>query len=278
MVELIKDSVDTVKGLIKQVFGAPKKVGLVLGGGGARGIAHVGVIKVLVENKIPIHLIAGSSSGALFGALFAGGMNPYDMARAAKATDWGKLVRLRFSLAEPVSAAGIEKLVIDNIGNKNIEDLRVPLSIVATDLNLGERVVISRGNAAKAVHASSSIPGIFSPVRFQGRLLADGLIVDNLPVQVARGMGADFIIAVDVVPAVELTKWDPTVASVIERAMDISCRSAAVHAKELADVVIEPVRKNISATSLDHADELIKMGEEAALKALPSIKDKLRLS
>ena len=273
----IDNSVQKVKGIIDQVLGRPKKVGLVLGGGAARGDAHIGVIKVLVENKIPIHCIAGTSSGALFGALFSGGMNPYDMAKQARQTDWMKLVSFKLSLAGPVLGVGIEKLVIDNIGNKNIEDLRIPLTIIATDLKTGERVVINHGNIAKAVHASSAIPGVFSPVQFQGRLLADGLVVDNVPVEAARAMGADFIIAVDVIPNVVLDGWSPNMLNVIERAIDINCRRASESAKTTADIVIEPIAKNISPRALDRSDELIKMGEEAANKVIPQIRAKLRI-
>ncbi len=274
----LETGVQKVTGLIKQVFGISHKVGLVLGGGAARGEAHIGVLKVLVENKIPIHFISGSSSGALFGALFSGGMNPYDMAKQASHTDWMRLVKFRLSLSGPVSGEGIEKLIIDSIGNKNIEDLRIPLNIIATDLKTGERVVIKNGNVAKAVHASSAIPGVFSPVQFQGRLLADALIVDNVPVQAVKDMGADFIIAVDVVPNVILNGWSPNVLNVIERALDISCRKMSETAKKTADIVIDPVEENISGWSLDMVDRLIKLGEDAANKALPQIKAKLNIS
>ena len=274
----MENSVEKVKDIIKQVLGIPHKVGLVLGGGAARGVAHVGVIKVLVENKIPIHCISGTSSGAVFGALFAGGMNPYDMAKQAKITDWMKLVSLKLSRTGPVSGGGIEKLIIDNIGNKNIEEMRIPLSIVATDLKTGERVVFTHGNVAKAVHASSAIPGVFSPVHFQDRLLVDGLVVDNVPVTAARDMGADFIIAVDVVPNIKLDKWVPHMFNVIERAMDINCRRMSEAVKKTADIVIDPVEEDVSALSLDRAEELIKMGEIAANKALPQIMAKLNIS
>lgn len=269
--------IQKVKGIIQQVFARPQKVGLVLGGGAARGDAHIGVIKVLVENKIPIHCIAGTSSGALFGALFSGGMNPYDMAKQARQTDWMKLVSFKLSLSGPILGEGIEKLVIDCIGNKNIEDLRIPLTIVATDIKTGERVVINHGNIAKAVHASSAIPGVFSPVQFQGRLLADGLVVDNVPVEAARAMGADFIIAVDVIPNVVLDGWSPNMLNVIERAIDINCRRVSEAAKKTADIVIEPISKNISPRALDQSDELVKMGEEAAKRVIPQIRAKLRI-
>ncbi len=278
MADIVENSVEKVKGIIKQVLGIQKKVGLVLGGGAARGVAHVGVIKVLVENKIPIYCIAGTSSGSLFGALFAGGMNPYDMAKQACQADWLKLVSFRLSRSGPVSGEGIEKLIINNIGNKNIEDMRIPLSIIATDLKTGERVVMTHGNVAKAVHASSAIPGVFSPVKFQDRLLADGLVVDNVPVTAAKDMGADFIIAVDVVPNVILDGWVPNMFNVIERAIDINCRRMSEDLKQTADIVIDPVDKNISALSLDRAEELMKMGEIAANKALPQILAKLKIS
>ncbi len=273
----VKDGVKKVGDAIKNAFRPSKRVGLVLGGGGARGVAHIGVLKVLIENKIPIHYIAGTSSGAIFGALFSGGMNPYDMAKEAKEENWLKLVKLSLSLSGPVTGSGIEELITRNIGDRNIEDLRIPLSIIATDLKSGEKVVITKGNIAKAVHASSAIPGVFSPVKFQGRFLADGLIVDNVPVTTAKAMGADFIIAVDVVPDVNLDGWDPNVLNVIERALDINCRIMSDEDKKLADVVIDPLKTNYSALSLEKAAELIKLGEAAAIKKIPEIKAKLNL-
>ncbi|MFH1709869.1 MAG: patatin-like phospholipase family protein [bacterium] len=273
----MENSVQKVTGFLKQIFGGPQKVGLVLGGGGARGVAHIGVIKVLAENKIPIYCITGTSSGAIFGALFSGGMNPHDMAKQARHADWMKLVKFKLSKTGPVSGEGIEKLITGNISCKNIEDLAIPLNIVATDLKTGERVVIDHGNIAKAVHASAAIPGVFSPVQFQGRLLADGLVVDNVPVEAARDMGADFIIAIDVIPNVILGGWLPNVLNVIERSMDINCRRTSETVKRTADIVIEPVNRNISALSLNEVDELIKMGENAAKDAIPQIKAKLKI-
>jgi NTE family protein len=264
-----------------KIFKRAKKVGLVLGGGGGRGVAHIGVLKVLVENKIPIHFIAGTSSGAIFGALFSGGMNPYDMAKEAHRTDWLKLVKIKLSWSGPVTGEGIERLIKDNIGDKNIEDLRIPLRIIASDLKTGEKVVISKGNIAKAAHASAAIPGIFSPVQFEGRLLADGLIVDNVPVSTAKDMGADFVIAVDVVPDVKLDDWTPNIFEVIERAMDISCRRVAAYGKKDADIVIDPVNKNmvnITAFSFNDVNELIKMGEDATNKIMPQLKKKLGIN
>jgi NTE family protein len=114
-------------------------------------------------------------------------------------------------------------------------------------------------------------------VQFQGRLLADGLIVDNVPVDVAREAGADFIIAVDVVPNVTLDGWSPNALNVIERAIDINCRRTSEKAKQTADIVIDPVDRNISALSLNQSDELIRMGEAAANRAIPQIKAKLKI-
>jgi NTE family protein len=199
------------------------------------------------------------------------------MTKQARQTDWMKLVSFKLSLSGPILGDGIEKLVIDNIGNKNIEDLRIPLTIVATDIKTGERVVINHGNVAKAVHASSAIPGVFSPVQFQGRLLVDGLVVDNVPIEAARAMGADFIIAVDVIPNVVLDNWSPNVLNVIERAIDVNCRRSSEASKKTADIVIEPIVKNISPRALDQSDKLVKMGEIAANKAIPKIKAKLNI-
>ena len=266
-----------IKHVIKKVLRQPHRVGLVLGGGGARGTAHIGVLKVLVENNIPIDIIAGTSSGAIFGSLLAGGMSPASMEHEALTTDWLKLIRFKLSLTGPVYGEGIEKLITGNIKYRNIEELNIPMAVVATDLETGEKVVIKKGNIARAVHASSAIPGVFSPVEFEGRLLVDGLVCDNVPVMVAREMGADFVIAVDVIPHVTIKNWSPNAIQVIERSIDISCRNFSAPEKRAADVVIEPVDKNISAFSLNESKTLIEMGAEAARAALPGIKKSLSL-
>jgi len=254
-----------------------KRVGLVLGGGAARGIAHVGVLRVLFENGIPIHILVGTSSGALFGSLYAGGLSVDTMELASRRSGWNRLIRIALSRRGAVSGESMEKLVEESIGERQFSDLHIPFAAVASDLRTGERVVLREGNVARAVHASSAIPGVFSPVLIGGRHLSDGMVTDNVPVDVAAEMGANFIIAVDVIPKLVLDRDPDNMVEVVERALDVGVRIANLPILAKADIVIEPVVKNISPFGLNHADELIGMGVEAARKMMPEIKRKLKL-
>lgn len=251
-----------------------KKVGLVLGGGAARGIAHIGVLKVLLENRIPIHCIAGTSSGALFGALLLGGMNLEEVEKASRRAGWHRLIRLTLSRRGAISAEAMEKLIVESIGNLDLEDLNIPLSVVAADLRTGKQEVIREGNVARAVHASSAVPGVFVPVEMGNKLLADGMIVNNLPVDVVKDMGADVVIAVDVIPRVNHLEGYLNMVEAVERAVDIGIKYQSKRFLKMADFVIEPVTENIGPFRLDYASKLIRMGEEAAREQIGRIKRK----
>ena len=176
-----------------------KKVGLALGSGSARGGAHIGVIRALAEAGINIHCVAGTSAGAVVGAVFASG-NLDTLEEIVVGFDWKQIARF-FDVVFPKSGLIDGKKVADfvrgHVRVKNIEDLPIPFSAVATDLATGREVVIQDGDLIEAIRASISIPGIFTPVRRDGRILADGGLVNPVPVNVAREMGADFVIAVD---------------------------------------------------------------------------------
>ncbi|MFC1767377.1 patatin-like phospholipase family protein [Candidatus Margulisiibacteriota bacterium] len=267
-----------IKKRFRWVFRRPKRVGVAFGGGGSRGAANVGVLKVLVENKVPIHFIAGTSAGALVGALFAGGLNIYDLIEVAKSIDWRKVAGFKFDDVFPLSEAGLEDLVIKHVGNKRVEDLRIPFAAVAADYKSGRKVVLNKGKLEHVVHASSAIPGVFNPVDLDGKLLMDGLVVDNVPADVVKDMGADYVIAIDVVPNVKLSGGPKNIRQHVERAIDIASRN---HCKEIyrdADIVIHPVKENISPLDFSKAEQLVKFGEQAALKVIGKIKKDLKIS
>lgn len=269
---------ERVKRTIRHILKRPKKIGVAFGGGNSRGAAHAGVLKALLDNNIPIDLIAGTSSGALIGALFAGGMDVHDIIDHAKTTDWlFKITRLNFNGAWPISVQGIEEFLKKNIGDRNIEDLRVPFYVVATDFQTGEKVILKKGNLAHIVRISSSVPGIFSPVESEGRFLMDGLMVDNVPASVVRDMGADYVIAIDVVPDVKLKEGPRNVRQIVERAIDISSREQSKCLSKYADIVINPVNENISPLDFSRGEYLVRAGEQAALKAMGKIKSDLGL-
>jgi len=176
------------------------KIGLVLGSGGARGYAHLGVLKVLYEADIHIDLIVGTSFGAIVGAGYAAGRNIYELEKIALDTGWMKLLKM-IDVAPPKGIfAGnkLERFFSVLTRQKHFSELKVPLTVVATDIETGEEVLINKGSVSKAILASSAFPGIFAPVKIDNRWLVDGVLVNPLPIQTAFDMGADMVIAVDV--------------------------------------------------------------------------------
>jgi len=263
-----------IKKLIKKILPKkiPQKIGLALGGGAARGIAHIGVLKVLEENNIPVHIIAGTSSGALFGALYAGGVSVPEMVHESTRTGWSRLVRLILSRRGAVSAEAMEKLVYQSIGHREFSRLNKPFYIVATDIRTGEQVILKEGDLALAIHASSAVPGVFAPVRINGRLLVDGMVVNNVPANLLKALGADFVIAVDVIPRCIMEKDPDNFVETAERAIDIGMKIQSRLTLQNADVIIEPVTENIGPFELSKSKILIEMGERAALEVIESIK------
>lgn len=261
-------------------FLQPKfEVGLALGGGVARGLAHVGVLKVLEREKIPIHYMAGTSVGALIGAMYAAGISAFEIERIAVRTGWSRLLHLSFSSRGPFSADGIYRFVGGRIGrNCRFVDLVIPLRIVTTDLKSGEPFIFDRGWVAKAVQASATFPGIFTPVEYGKRLLVDGGLVNNVPSSVVRDMGANFVIAVDCVPGREQTSNPKNAIQVLGRAVDLMLKDLSNEGRWLADVLIEPdFDEDIWHLDLHKAKNLIREGEEAAEKVIQEIKYRLGL-
>lgn len=185
-------------------FRRKKKIGLVLGSGAARGLAHIGVIKALQEKNVPIDLIAGSSIGALVGACYAKAGSIAEFEQVVLRTDWRRLLQLAdFNLALMfkgfVQGQKVKELLRTIIGDVHFKDLKIPLAIVATDLHTGESIVIKDGPVLEALRATISIPVVFTPLKFAERFLVDGGIVNPLPVKIARQMGANYIIACNTV-------------------------------------------------------------------------------
>ena len=183
-----------------------KKIGLALGSGSAKGLAHIGVLKVIDEEKIPIDFIAGTSIGALIGVVYASGLSTGEMEEIALNID-KKQITSFFTPTIPysglVEGKRITEFIKSIIGNPNIEDLKIPFAAIATNVLNGRKVMITKGSAVEAVRASISIPGIFTPCKHNGDFLVDGGLVDPVPVNCVRDMGADYIIGVNVVPLPE---------------------------------------------------------------------------
>jgi len=174
-----------------------KKIGLALGSGSARGFAHIGVLAILEEHGIRPDYVAGTSIGAAIGALYCSGMSPEYMKRLAITTEWQDLLDFTIPKTGMIEGNNVEEYIQSLTDNCRFADLRIPLSVVATDIRNAHKVVFTDGNVAKAVRASISIPGVFSPVYIDSHELVDGGLVDPCPIDVVRKMGADIVIAVD---------------------------------------------------------------------------------
>jgi NTE family protein len=262
-----------------------KKVGLVLSGGAARGLAHVGVLRVLHREKIPIDIITGTSAGAVVGAAYAWNQDTARITHDALDANWKTMAPLIdpwFPKTGLIKGTKIKKLLTAYVGGGDItfNDLKIPFACVATDIDTGEEIVINSGSVPEALRASISIPGIFAVVKLGGRNLVDGGLTTPVPVQVARGMGADLIIAVNVTPGItDRVQKKPSrqlnIFQVLLQSIYISTYSLAKNALDDADIVIEPELKNIGAGDFQKAAEIIKRGRRAGRNAIPEIRKAL---
>jgi NTE family protein len=259
--------------------GLPKpKVALVLGGGAARGFAHIGVIRELEQQQIPIDLIVGTSVGSLIGAIYASDVNGFELEWTAFKLEKEHIFDYGFMSAfTGMGAAKGEKLE-EFVGAKvrimNIEGLKIPFAAVATDLNRGTRVVLDRGSVARAVRASSAIPGVFNPVDHQGKLLVDGGVVDNLPVSVARERGVDMVIAVDI--GENVINFNITnVLDVMLQAITIMGAQNAKAGKREADILISPKVGDVGMMDFTQKKRCVQAGIDAARKMMPEIRAKI---
>jgi len=257
------------------------KIGLALGGGAARGLAHIGVLEVLEKEGIPIDMIAGTSAGAAIGALYAQGKHASQIKDLALNMGWKQLVSL-VDLALPrsgfIEGMRIKNLLKSIIGDIEFSDLRIPLACVTTDIRSGEEVVISQGSVLEGVRASISIPVIFTAVKWQDRYLVDGGLINPVPVSTVREMGADFIIAVNVIPDIgDRTQRPqefkaPGIFHVMLQSIYIATYSLVRSSLEGADIVIEPQVTHIGYGDFYRVRDCISQGELATQELIPKIK------
>lgn len=247
------------------------RIGLALSAGSARGLAHIGVLKVLKASGIPIHLVAGTSIGGLVGALLASGTDLDILGQLFSAYNQKRLWDVTVPRWGLIAGKKIEELLLLLTKRKTFAELDIPLALVTTDLIKGEKVVLRSGLVATAVRATISVPGIFHPVRLDDRLLVDGAVVDRLPVDVVREMGADLVVASDVGFGRRETGIS-SVFDVILQSIDILDRRANESGAAGAELVIRPAVEHIPSNRFDLADECIRCGEEAARQALPALR------
>ena len=286
------------------------KIGLVLSGGGARGLAHIGVLRALEEKKIPIDYIAGTSMGSIVGGLYATGMSTDDLEWVVKSIDWERVFRpttdrvnqnysakqadkdyfvdLEFGLSKsgPSSGKGFAggqqimlelQRIVGSIKTQNFDEFPIPFRAVATDLNAAEPYVIDHDDLAMAMHSSMAIPLVFGPVRYQGRFLADGGILNNLPVDVARQMGADIVIAVNISSPLNKIDENSSIISVSYQSVDVALVQNTIQSLGLADIVIAPILKGLGAGDFEKYPEFIEAGIQS-VKAKSLVLDHLSLN
>ncbi|MDZ7845232.1 MAG: patatin-like phospholipase family protein [Anaerolineales bacterium] len=247
-----------------------KKIGLALGGGAVLGAAHIGVLKAIDELNIPVHFISGTSIGAFISAFYAFGKSWEEIEASTKDLNWLDLTGLSISKLGLLSNQKLGDVITKNIGNVNLEDAEIPISMVATDITNGEKVIISKGDVEIAVMASTCIPGIFIPVEIDNRLLVDGGIVENVPVTPLKNMGADFIISVDL-RAEHHNKKPENIVEVLLRTYDFTLKAATKLQTEKADIQIKLDLSRFNMVDINQADELIHTGYVEAKKALANI-------
>ena len=251
----------------------PPKIGLALGGGAARGFAHVGVIQVLEEAGITPVLVTGTSAGSLVAALYASGKNGAQLQKVAETMEESTIAdwTLPFFGRGVLRGEALAKYVNLQVGQKPIEAMPMPLGIVATDLNSGNDMLFQRGDTGTAVRASSAVPAVFTPVKINGHEYVDGGLSSPVPVRAARKMGAELVIAVDISSPPEGSSASGTIEVLLQT---FSIMGKSINGFELkdADVVVRPVLTGVSSSDFSSRKRSIEAGRQAMLQALPQLR------
>jgi NTE family protein len=251
------------------------KIGIALGGGSARGFAHIGVLQALDEAGIPVQVVAGTSAGSLVGVFYAAGYTPWQMQEVAlKVRDIDVADLSSGSKRGMMSGSALQKTVNEYVRGVPIEKFKLPFGAVACDLSSGEAVVLRSGDAGAAVRASCAIPGVFIPSVIGGKEMVDGGLVSPLPVSAARQLGADVVIAVDV-SGKPHNDANSGLYEVLLQSFEIMARSLTALEAQTADVVIRPNTLRFSSSDFGARKDLIQAGYEATVAALPAIRQKL---
>ncbi len=251
-------------------------VALVLGSGGDRGFAHIGVIKVLEANNIKVDMVLGTSAGSVVGALYAGGYNGVALEKLALEMDREKLKDYEISKRGYVRGEQLQDFINRSLQNRSIEQLDKPFIAVATELSSGKTMAFNHGNTGMAVRASSSIPGIFLPVMIGGEEYIDGDLKKPIPVTLAREMGADLIIAVDISQQPKNHDELSDIIDILKQSLRIMRQSILARELESAQVVIHPDIRVTPEIDKDSKLHLIQIGEEATTAAIPMIREWLQ--
>lgn len=252
----------------------PPRLGLALGGGAARGFAHIGVIQVLEENGIKVDLVAGTSAGSLVASLYASGKAGRELQQLAETMDEGAITDWSFPLRGLIRGEALARYIRDKTGGKGIEQMALPLGIVATDLSDGSAILFRSGDTGTAVRASSAVPAVFQPVRIGMREYVDGGLVSPVPVRFAREMGAQLVVAVDISSPPEK---DPPGDAFRMLMQTFAIMGRSINSFELrdADVLIRPRLDGVASADFTARRRAIQAGRDAALAVLPLLKQRI---
>ena len=250
------------------------KIAVAFGGGAARGFAHIGVLQVLEEQGIKPDIVVGTSAGSMVAALYASGRTPTEMEQMAMTLDESSITDWVFPGRSLMKGEALAKFVRDKTGGKTIEQMRIPLGIVATDLNSGEPILFRRGDAGVAVRASSAVPAVFQPVKIGGREYVDGGLVSPIPVRYAQQMGADVVIAVDISA---IPQGQPTQGAmqILLQTFNIMGHSISQHELQDADVVVRPKLSGIGGADFSNRRLSVLAGREATYAVLDTLRQRL---
>jgi len=251
-----------------------KTIGLALGGGAARGIAHIGIIKGLVEHGIPIDYIAATSAGAVVASLYAGGIPVDEIVEIGSNLTWGNFSRFKLSRRSLVSSKPIQELLEKHLGNMTFKDLKIPINILVTDILSGKGFALNDPDLelGLAVRASASFPGVYEPTKINNRFYFDGGAAFNLPCNVVREMGADIVIGSDVIPKVEIKSMPHNIATLVDRGLDILLSSISEYLAKEADYVVYPVTERLTSFSVKRGAKLIELGYQCIQEHIDEIK------
>ncbi len=256
---------------------ARKKIGLALGGGGARGIAHIGALDVLMKAGLRADMVAGVSAGAIVGAGYCAGLSSDSMVNLASQMGWHRLLRPTIPTLSLFDTTPLEEFVTKETGCQTFEDLKIPLAVVTCDILTGSEIVFQAGPLGPAVRASAAFPGLFAPFEQDDRLLVDGGVVNNLPVSVLLAAGCDYVIAVDLVPPPSEMPRPANVVDLWQMALFLMVRGTQPPPEEV-DCLIAPAVGSFSFADFSRRQDLLNLGREGAQVMLPQLRDDLGLA
>ena len=251
------------------------KLGLALSGGGTRGLAHIGVLKAFEEEHIKFDCVAGTSAGSLIGAMYCAGVSCEEMIEVSKQVKQKELVSRLVLHSDSANIANVANRLLKD---KTFKDLSIPFAAVAVDISDGQEVVLNKGSVAKAVSASCAVPALFKPVEIDDMVLVDGGLLNNMPADVCREMGAEIVIAVDLNHNRGSGTKSRKLKDTLIATWNITTKSTMYKGIHNSDLVIEPELGEYKNTSLKHIDEMVAEGYRAAKEKMAEIKELLQIS